>query len=260
MMKINRPTLREIQEQFAESLFLGDINTNLFSTSQNLANSRFDFYRSNMHANYFASLKNAFPVMYLLVGQDFFELLVSHYVEKYPSQSGDLTVFGRLFSQYLIEEEQVFNYPYFTDVAAIEWLVHLTYYAADSETLSLSDYLQYAGDYVQQSYLVFKPSSILFDSTWNAAGIWLAHQREEVTDLQDEINQACFSLIHRDDWRVNVQMLEKSSYLALKSLQEGNTLEAALELAMEYDQDFNVAKHLQHWFSLNIFSHFICKD
>lgn len=260
MMKINRPRLREIQEQFAESLFLGDINTNLFSTSSSLANSRFDFYRSNMHANYLVSLKNAFPVIYLLVGQDFFELLASNYVEKYPSQSGDLTVFGKLFSQYLSEEEQVLNYPYFSDVAAIEWLVHLTYYAADSATLSLSDYLQHTGDSVQQTYLVFKPSSILFDSTWNAAAIWLAHQHEEVADLQGEINQACFSLIYRDDWRVSVHMLEKSSYLALKSLQEGSTLETALELAMEYDQDFNVAKQLQDWFSLNIFSHFICKD
>lgn len=252
-------SLIEIQEKFANSLLLKEGSGALFSTKPYLIDGRFDFYRSNFQAICLQTMKSTFPVMLRLVGEDFFETLVIRHALKYPSTSGDLTSLGNTFSQFLKADELVEDYPYFSEVAALEYLVHQTYYEKDSDILSFPTYLQSAGEGIGQSKLIFRPTTHLCYSAWANAPIWLAHQTEEMTALNCSINETCYSLVLRHQWDVTVHLITESSFIGLNALFKGATLEDALDNAMSIDNDFDVGSQLQKWFSLNLFSEFICK-
>ena len=253
-------SLIEIQEKFASSLLSKERSDALFSTKPELIGGRFDFYRNNFQAICLQTMRSTFPVMLRLVGDDFFEALVIRHALKYPSNSGDLTSLGNSFSQFLKEDELVDDYPYFSEVAALEYLVHQTYYETDSDTLSLPTYLQKAGEGIGQSKLIFRPTTHLCHSAWANAPIWLAHQTEEVSELKSSIDEPCYSLVLRHQWEVTVHVISKSSFEGLSALLNGLTLEDALEKAMSIDADFDVGTQLQNWFSLHLFSDFSCKD
>jgi hypothetical protein len=259
MNKVNS-SLIDVQEKFANSLISTERSAALFSTKPELIDGRFDFYRSNFQAICLQTMKSTFPVMLRLVGNDFFETLVVRHGIKHPSTSGDLTSLGNTFSQFLKEDELVEEYPYFSEVATLEYLVHLTYYETDSDTLSLPFYLQKAGEGIGQSKLVFRPTTHLCHSKWANAPIWLAHQSEEVAELNCSIDSACYSLVLRHQWDVTVHVIPESSFVALSALFNGSTLEDALEKAMSVDADFEVGTQLHNWFELQLFSDFICNE
>ena len=65
------------------------------------------------------------------MGDEFFDGLAHTYGKSYPSDNGDLNLFGAHFAQFLQDFEHVADYPYFPDMARLEWALHRAHYAAD---------------------------------------------------------------------------------------------------------------------------------
>ncbi|BBB61496.1 hypothetical protein UNDKW_3223 [Undibacterium sp. KW1] len=174
-------SLTEIQSQFARALLQPSFATQtaaLFNAHPH-QDDRLALYRGNLTAIWTAALKNAFPVLYQLVGDDYFEQLVRAFGRAFPSESGDLNQFGAKLAAFLKTTPDAADYPYFSDVAALEWQIHAAYYAADAEALSLTNLLQAvaaSGQDVQAVRLLFHPAVSLFTAELDSVAIWFAHQ------------------------------------------------------------------------------------
>lgn len=255
--------LQAIQDAFASGILGGDtqqaILTQLLGT-EFIAADRLAIYRGNLRAIWSKALENAFPVISELVGKEFFEMLARDYGRQFPSTSGDLNAFGQYFSHFLQQSPAVFDYPYFVDVAALEWQVHRAYYAANEKTLALDTFLAVLGGHAQDACLSMPPACSLYQSQFASVDIWLAHQREVVTGLNVPLQTPSYALITRDHWQVEVLSLDLSSFLALDALSKGETLSQALELALLKDATFDVAKQLAMWFEAGAFSSYYCKE
>ncbi len=249
--------LHEIQQAFASGVLNTELQTVIVSalvTKKADPADRFSIYRGNVRAIWRNALSGAYPVLLQLLGEDFFDFLARDYGRLYPSQSGDLNRFGAQFSEFLRATNTLDDYPYCPAVAELEWRVHCAYYARDCAPLSLARLLQEQGSAVQECRLKLHPSVSLFNSSFAAVDIWLAHQGDEVEPLAVPLTQASRAVIVRPEWQVEVVSVDAAAYAALQALESGDTLGMALEAALASDPQFDVANQLASWFRSGFFS------
>ncbi|MFZ6693326.1 putative DNA-binding domain-containing protein [Undibacterium sp. SXout20W] len=251
--------LDQLQQIFSSALLEPHSSELLFSNllpSPRLAE-RFSFYRGNLSGIWYAALRNAYPVLLQLVGEAFFEGMAKAYGHAHPSQSGDLNQFGEYLGQFLESSDVDADYPYFADVARLEWQLHRAYYAADADQLSLKAALvavEQSGLDMASACLIPHPAVSLYQSNSSSVEIWLSHQQTEAPVFPDELKKENFGLISRSHWQASVVLLSKAEFVGLQALFQGVTLGDALELAMNEDTTFDVGNALQHWFSVGTFT------
>jgi hypothetical protein len=253
--------LAEIQQQFAQALLQPSaaVQTSVLFKVHPYQDDRLALYRGNLKAIWTSALKNAYPVLHQLVGDDYFEQVARAFGRACPSESGDLNQFGARLTEFLQTIPDAADYPYFSEVAALEWQIHRAYYAADADAASLADLLQAvaaAEQDVQSVQLELHPASRLYTAEWDSVAIWLAHQANTEEKSPENIRQTCYGLIHRSNWSVRLQPLGKAAWLALTVLQKGGSLGAALEAALDEDDGFDINANVQSWFASGLFIRF----
>ena len=256
MIEIPRADLAQIQDQFAASLLseMMPHNSSLVENGRDIG-VRIETYRANLRAIWHQALSNSHPVLRTLIGAGYFEYLSHQYGLQYPSESGDLHWFGQHFHLYLASIEDLQQYPYLSDMAALEWGVHRAYYASHLAPLSLATFLTESGEHAQERVLVLHPALTLFQSNFACAAIWLAHQEVDVAPLDRPIDSPSFSLIYRTAWQVEVVEIGRASFLALQAIDAGKNLEQAFEIALAAEPDMDISRLIQDWFSKACFSH-----
>ncbi|MCU6435744.1 DNA-binding domain-containing protein [Undibacterium sp. Jales W-56] len=258
LSSLNIDTLAELQLRFSEQLLAPAVDAaelTMFSAKSQQAKARFATYRGNLTAIWNQALKNAYPVLYQLVGAEFFQQMAREYGRRYPSPSGDLNEFGFFLATFLEEEEfgVCTDYPYFSEVARLEWQVHQTYYAENKPALTLPELIGQSGMQFSEAHLHLNPACKLIVSDWASAEIWLAHQHLGEVHFPAEIHRKNHMLIHRQHWMPAVRIIDTACYLALDALSKGANVGQALELAVECDAEFQITEQLQQWFQWELF-------
>jgi hypothetical protein len=244
-------SLAQIQTQFASAM-ISQHAPDCFRGDQAICTARFSRYRGNMIATWEKTLAAAFPVLQALVGEEFFAALARAYGEAYPSKSGDLNQFGAQFSRFLAEFPHVAQYPYFPDVAALEWHLHRAYYAPDGMSLLPHQLAAYSALELEKACLCLHPACALMVSDWALLPLWQAHQPDSEVAFPEQIADFCQILICRPHWKPQVLSLSAASYAALKVFNAGRSFGEALEAALAHDEEFDVAGNLQQWVALGL--------
>ena len=254
--------LEQLQKEFSQLILSSESNAapTFFATEVQLTNQRLAIYRGNLQSIWISTLRNSFPVLQQLVGEDFFAYLALQYGRQFPSQSGDLNQFGSQFAYFLAHEPSVASYAYFPAVAALEWQMHCAYYAQNIMPISLAEFLSVAADAAQQCRLFWHPAAQLFQADYAAAQVVLAHQIQPIVAIDVPLDTPCQALLSRASWRVELSLLDSANFLALQALERGQTLGDALALALAHDAQFDIPLKLQSWFASGIFVGFECKE
>ncbi|GGC85508.1 HvfC/BufC N-terminal domain-containing protein [Undibacterium terreum] len=248
--------LEGLQQRFAAALLdFEQIKPGLamFNGNPAVVEDRLAIYRGNLSAIWGQSLGNAFPVIRQLVGDAFFEQIAREYGRLYPSQSGDLNQFGAEFADYLAQSGGVAAYPYFADVARLEWLAHRAYYAADAQVLALADLAPLATYGLEQLRLQLHPACYLHQSSWATAAIWSAHQPGSEQAYPGQLQADTYAIVSRPQWQVQVTEIGKAAFLALQALMKGRLLGEALEIALQEDAQFDIPQELSRCFLAGMF-------
>jgi len=251
--------LRALQKSFADALIdleKVDIALAGFSGNPDLNRERFGYYRGNLSATWKQSCASAYPVLKKLTGNEFFDELARAYGRACPSHSGNLTEFGAGMAEFIGTLENCRPYPYLSDVAALEWLVHAAYFLECKEPATLAQLATVPVECLSQICFRFQSGCALLASSWAIADIWLAHQKNEII-FPDQPNKNNKCLIWQSGWDVQVSTLSEASYAALKALKDGTTLGAALDQAMSVDPNFDVQTALADWFQKQLISSII---
>lgn len=219
-------------------------------------------YRGNLTQHWRDSLVNAYPVLKQLVGAAFFDDLAVAYGRQYPSLSGNLTHFGEQVADFITSLSSCAAYPYLVDVARLEWLVHQSYFLAQHTPIDLNTLAQFAPEELGNLHFDLQPSCFLLQSTWAVVDIWQAHQAEDKSDLNNDLQQAQCALIWRNSynrWRVNVSVISSAEYAALTALKNkatlGDAINEALQVAAMDDVPFDFQNSLASWMAQQIFYH-----
>ena len=251
--------LEQLQQLFSDALLdpssFDDLRLR-FQRATSL-DERFAYYRGNLSGIWMSALRNAYPVLWQLVGDDFFAGMAKSYGRAFPSQSGDLNQFGAHLSEFLQCSDFLVEYPYFTDVARLEWQMHCAYYAADAAPLSLREALlvtEQSGRDLASARVVMHPAATLFQASSSSVDIWLAHQHAGAPLFPNNVEKENFGLITRPQWQVSLFSLTKADYLGLHALFQGDLIGDALDVVLTEDATFDIGRGLQRWFSEGTFA------
>lgn len=232
------PSLLECQRAFAAALL--DTST---TGSWGLR-----AYRNNAFGNWSGALANAYPIVRKIVGIDFFDALAPGYARAYPSTNGDLTEFGAHLAEFVSVFHGTQDLPYLPDVARMEWLAHLAYYAADAAPFDPRALAGVAPEKYAGLRPRLAPGSALLRSDWPLARIWFVHQDGFEGDLEVDLRAGpdCV-LVLRNGWNVGVRSVTPAEYRFLDGAGRGETLGAALDAALRIDPAFDAAAALPRW-------------
>lgn len=233
------PSLLELQQGFASRILRPDGNPGLA------------VYRNNIHENCAKALAGAYPIVRKIVGLAFFARLARDYSRAHPSTCGDLNRYGALLPRYVADYAGTRDLPYLPDVARMEWLAHLAYYAADAKLFDFHGLSQWPGD----PRLQLAASCALLRSDWPLARLWEVHQDEFAGEFSVDFAAGVERiLIHRPAWRVQVRSITLGDYRFLAGAGRGETLGAALEAACALDISLDASTALAKWVQAGVVS------
>ncbi|MBM3394887.1 MAG: DUF2063 domain-containing protein [Betaproteobacteria bacterium] len=242
------PSLLEAQERFATAVLSAE-NPDAPDLIEHGALSpatRLEIYRNNVLSNYRNALRDTFPVIVKLVGDESFNACARRYTRETVSRSGDLHDYGESFGDFLRHFEPAQSLAYLGDVADMEWCMHRVFHAADVEPLDLGDFAAIEQARWPALMLTPSPALRLMASRFPIVRIWrlcMQSEREEGVSV-DLDNGGEDVVILRRGFEVTLEALPSANFQALSVLVEGKPLGNAVDVALEVDPDFDLPAFL----------------
>jgi len=243
-------SLASTQQLFAGALFVPeyqDLALAHCKGEREVMQHRFALYRGNLTATWAKTLSHAYPVLVLLVGQEFFDALARAYGVQHPSDNGDLNLFGRHFAPFLANFPPVAEFPYLPDMARLEWALHRAHHAAAATGVSAAEFAACTPEDIETRHLQLHPACHLLQFEWPAVALWQAHQAGSGQPFPSLERFETWALVVRPVWQPQVLASSRAGHTALSALAHGQNFGAALDAAFEVDQAFDIAAHLQQW-------------
>ncbi len=239
--------LPELQRGFAAAVF-GEDGT---AFAGKLRAGRFpgerlvQIYRHNTFASLTAALKDVYPVVARLVGEEFFRYAADQYIHQHPSTSGNLHDFGGRFAAFLTAFTPAATLPYLPDVARLEWAYHRVFHAAEHAPLPVDQLAQVPP--VQHGHLIFglHPATRLLESEYPVLRIWQANQpgaADEQIDLREGGDRL---LVFRRGLDIEFKRLSNGEYILLRAFSFERRFAEASAAALEAEPQLDLAETLR---------------
>jgi len=242
------PALRELQAAFCAAMIAGDELplAGLLVENGKPATERLAIYRNNIFHNLLAALRDVYPVVERLVGEEFFTAAGERYIATHPSAHGDIHCFGAFFGAFLDAFPPARTLPYLGDTARLEWLVHEAFHAAEHAPLSLADLAAIPADRHGELAFILHPSCRLLTSPFPLQRIWEVNQPDWPAEPAVDLAAGGVRLlVHRRDFVIRIEAPSGGEYAFLAALASGDALASAYEQAIEIEPDFDPGASLQ---------------
>lgn len=195
---------------------------------------RFEVYRASFEANLGDALRDTYPVVNRLVGEDFFGQVARAYQRAHPSRSGDLHEYGAHFATFLAAQDSVGDLPYLPDLARLEWQAHQTFHAADGAPLALAALTELPPE--AYGGLCLLPCVRLMRSEFPVQRIWQVNQENWEGDPAVSLEEGGVRLaVTREGLNIVLLPLEAGTYELAYALTERGNLGAAIEATADAD-------------------------
>ena len=201
----------------------------------------FNVYRNNVVAGLTATLKDAFPALARLVGDEFFAAMARTYVVMELPRSPIMLDYGAGFPDFIGTFEPAGGLPYLRDVARIEraWLE--AYHAADARPLDPALLAHIAPDDLPRLRLALHPSLRIVRSLLPALAIWRMSVAGGVPAPVDLASGGDDVLILRATAEVELRTLPFGGAAFVQALADGRPVLAATTAALSTDGRFDLA-------------------
>jgi hypothetical protein len=206
---------------------------------------RFDVYRNNVTSSLIDALADTFPVLQMLVGEEFFRAMARVFVQSSPPTSPMLVRYGASFAEFVQDFAPAQTLPYLADMARLEFARVQAYHAADAQALAHEALVQAmsAPEQVAQLQFTLHPSLQVLRSAYAVVSLWAAHQTEhEVEQINPDGAQD--ALIVRSAWDVQIVLLPHGAAAFVLALMAGSVLGLAAAQALEQDPGFDLSNSL----------------
>jgi Putative DNA-binding domain len=197
-------------------------------------------YQANASASALRSLQTAYPVIAQLVGDETFALLARDFWTQHPPTRGDLAQWGGDLPVFIASISALQTEPYLSDVAKVEWALHMAATATD-KTTDLTTFSLLTEQDPDALTLQLAPGAALVHSHYPIASILTAHlyaspSFEEVGQkLQQKLPE--IALVWRQGLLPKVALCTAADAAFVGQLVAGKSLLTALDVATAEESD-----------------------
>jgi hypothetical protein len=222
-------SLRDLQTAFMHAVFAQD-HAGIAPYTEPLARGGLPVYRNNVYAALTKALQAIYPVVERLVDERFFGFAAHHYIDRYPSTSGDLNRYGAHFAAFLSEFPPAASLAYLPDVARLEWYCHQAHLAADDAPLDLQKLADVPPQHHGELRFRMNSAAHLLRSAWPIDAIWRVNQADYHGDQSVDLAEGGVSLlIQRSGHKILLHPLSAAEWRFLTGIAENQTLEKVFE-------------------------------
>jgi len=224
--------LKVLQESFIQQLTHSQESEDFLSYLKPCGNLTEDqqlaIYQNNVRGALQSSLAQVYPVCFNILGENYFRQLATVYIKQYPSRQCDLNLYGEFFSEYLAIQSQqraeLIGFPYLGDLAKLEWLYQLVYFAKDETVFDFSAFAQLTERQQAQSYFQLIPALKFICSDFPIQSIWQANQGtlDASRVIESKPEKMC---ILRKSNQLEVLTVDEKMYQLLRLIDEQRTLD-----------------------------------
>lgn len=135
-------------------------------------------YRANAHAHAERALRDAYPVIAALIGEDAFHALARALWHHHPPERGDLSEWGGALAAFIAAQSDLDSLPYLSDVARLEWALQVASRAADA-TPDPPSFAWFEREPPEHLRLRLAPGTAIVRSPWPVLSVLDAHLHGE---------------------------------------------------------------------------------
>ncbi|MEO9167818.1 MAG: DNA-binding domain-containing protein [Aestuariivirga sp.] len=213
---------------------------------------RFSVYRNNVVVGLIDALKQSFPAVTRIVGEEFMRAMARIYVAHEPPSSPILLYYGEGFADFIEGFEPAVTVPYLADVARMERAWHESYHARESVALDPASLAGVAPEDFERIVFTLRPSLRLVPSNYPSLSIWQMNLDDGEPRPIDLLR--CENAIFlRPQVDVEARAVSDGSFAFLQALVRGETVVQALREATQHDEPFDLGTHLSELFRMGAF-------
>lgn len=242
--------LHKLQQSFAVDIWDDELNRldGVILDGRFPAERLFQVYRNNFWIASEDALSGIYCVVKQLVGNQFFTVLVDHFLRSYPPRFGNMLELGRELPVFLCDFELTEGLPYLSDIARLEWTYHQVFHAGDTRPFDTRILTTIPSGEIPLLHFELSPSSRLVYSPFPIFEIWRVNQPDYEGDQTVDLDIGGGSvLLTRPGLVVELQKLEQADARFLQSLTSGSNLDKATKAALNYSKDFDLEQALARY-------------
>lgn len=190
---------------------------------------RLAVYRNNNNQALTTAMRTAYPMCDKILGEQCFDQLARDYQYHHPLKQSNLNQYGQFFSELLANtiatHTEFAGLEYLSDLAQLEWLLQLSYYASDGRDCYSLSQLGLLNEEQQASVvMLLRPDVKLLRSKYPLYELWLKYQNEQ-EDIKISAPEDIYHLcIYRDPFRPQVQRISPEQYRVLTDIMLSHSL------------------------------------
>ncbi|MEC4726229.1 DNA-binding domain-containing protein [Shewanella sp. D64] len=226
--------LAEWQDAFVNALREEGHDKQLLAMVNAREINRLSVYRNNSKQALMAAMRATFPISESILGETCFEQLAQNYQQHYPLKVSDLNQYGESFPLLIAEiittHSEFEGVNYLADLAQLEWLLQLSYYAGDGLVCSPFSQLEFlCEDQQADAVMLLRPDIKLLSSSYPLYELWIKYQEgKEAVDISDPVEIYHFC-VYRDPFKPKVQRIAPELYQILVDITLSRTLDQISE-------------------------------
>ena len=244
--------LRKLQHEFLDYLLDDaelDIVERIESTPRRSAEQRMVFYGNAYVLRLKEALSTDYERLHSYLGDELFESLMLHYIERYPSHHPSLRYFGQHMVELVESLEPFKQLAEVGEITRIEQAFANSFDAADCQCVSLDQLAQLEPAAWATLTLRFHGAVQLLPQQYNSFQIWRALSNEQ-TPPQKAADETSW-LIWRQDLVSRYRALQKAELAALTVAISGGSFAdvcaVLLEHCSEQETPLKAVGYLQQW-------------
>lgn len=204
--------LKTIQNRFAEALIAADEkaietkpakdneygkNAKYIKDTKDIKNpktaeynvKRIATYQNNYYGSLTKTLANRYPVTERLLGSAYFKKLARNYINTYPSATYDLNLYGRDFSEFILELQQNSQHElnplgYLADIVDFESKIYQVLFGPNSKAFDFNAFANVSPNSYESLIFELTENYQMISSEFPLDTIWEMHQSLEIkTDI-----------------------------------------------------------------------------
>jgi hypothetical protein len=252
-------SLHDVQRDFATTILRKDGAqiVDLIKSDGLSGERRLQIYRNNTYSLLTDVLKNTFPAVCRLVGDEFFEYAARQYIRVDPPRQPCLYVYGAGLADFLAAFAPASELPYLPDMARLEWALNEAYYAPDASPLSIDALIVLRLEDYADVRLRPHPSCRLLTSRFPVDRIWeMARPGGNTAEVPALDAGPAWLLINRIELDVQLITMTEATYRFAEMLMAGQTVRIAYERAMAIETAFDLAAALKQHLADGVFVSF----
>lgn len=213
---------------------------------------RFNIYRNNRAGSLIDALQGTYPVLYRLLGEEFFRAAARQFIDKTPPNNPVLSEYGKGFGDFVQALPGTSEFPYLADIAILEWQRLQSYHAINDPVLTLNGLQSIEPAKLIAYKLEPHAAMALIESNWAIGSVWASSHTGEKAHFN--LTQGERVLITRPVLDVQVQLLDADGALFLQHLCQSITIEEAATGCLASNPAFDTGIHLQGLITMGAFS------